>query len=146
MRAEQSWGPGKLDSSEILRRRRILEIQREEAMRSLHRLGDETRSLDSNYPKDIGDLGETTLPRESLFQQSGERRVMLRMIEAALARIEQGTYGVCAACGGDINPRRLDALPWTQYCLRCQQSQEQGREPGHSSAGANQRINLRKAG
>ncbi len=54
MRTQQSRQTGKVDSSEILRCRRILQIQREDAMRSLDRLGDETRSLDSDCPKDVG--------------------------------------------------------------------------------------------
>jgi DnaK suppressor protein len=128
MRAEQLWKTRKMDSAEIQRLKRILEIERAEAMRYLDRLGDETRSMDSDCPQDVGDLCETTLSKEALFQQTGERRLMVRRIEAALARIEQGTYGVCAACGDDINPRRLDALPWTEYCLRCQQGFEQRRE------------------
>jgi DnaK suppressor protein len=113
-----------MNNSELQRLRRYLEIHREEAWRSLNRLEDETRSVDSGYPQDVADLCATSLSKESLFERSSARRRLLRMIEAALARIEQGTYGVCACCGDEINSRRLDALPWTQYCLRCQQVSE----------------------
>ncbi len=139
MRTQQSRQTGKVDSSEILRCRRILQIQREEAMRSLDRLGDETRSLDSDCPKDVGDLSTTNVSKEALFQQTDERRQMVRMIDAALARIQQGIFGVCLACGEDINPRRIDALPWTQYCLRCQQGFEEIEK-------ADRRVTLKKAG
>jgi DnaK suppressor protein len=139
MRTQQSWQTEKLDSLEILRCQRILQIQREEAMRSLDRLGDETRSLDSDCPKDVGDLCTTSLSKEAPFQQRDERRQMARMIDAALARIQQGTFGVCLACGEDINPRRLDALPWTQYCLRCQQGFEEIEK-------ADRKVTLKKAG
>ena len=139
MRTQQSRQTGKVDSSEILRCRRILQIQREEAMRSLGRLGDETRSLDFDCSKDVGDLCTTNVSKEALFQQTDERRRMIRMIDAALARIQQGIFGVCAACGGDINPRRLDALPWTQYCLRCQRGFEEVEK-------ADRRVSLKKAG
>jgi len=128
MRAEQSSRMTKMDSLEVQRFQRILEFQRTETMRSLDRLGDETRRVDSDYPQDVGDRCVTSLSKESLFQQSGERRLMVRMIEAALVRIQKGTFGVCVACGDDIDPRRLDALPWTQYCLRCQQGFERGKD------------------
>jgi DnaK suppressor protein len=135
-----------MNNFEIQRLRRFLEIHREEALRSLNRLEDETRSVDSGYPQDVADLCITSLSKESLFQRTSERRRLLRMIEAALARIQQGTYGVCAGCGDEINSRRLDALPWTQYCLRCQQTSERevGSEP--SSELRDQKVMLKKAG
>ena len=139
MRTQQSRQTGKVGSSEILRCRRILQIQREEARRSLDRLGDETRSLDSDCPKDVGDLCTTNLSKEALFQQRNERQLTMRMIDAALARIQQGIFGVCVACGEDINLRRLDALPWTQYCLRCQQCFEEVEK-------ADRKVTLKKAG
>ncbi len=64
---------------------------------------------------------------------------MVRMIDVALARIQQGIFGGCVACGDDINSRRLDALPWTQYCLRCQQSFEEVEK-------VDGRVTLKKAG
>jgi DnaK suppressor protein len=136
----------RMQNSEIQRFRRYLEIHREEAMRSLNRLEDETRSVDSGYPQDTADLCSTNLSKESLFQRSSERRRLLRMIEAALARVEQGRYGVCVCCGDEINSRRLDALPWTQYCLRCQQASERAAGIHEPSVSAGQQTMLRKAG
>jgi len=46
----------------------------------------------------------------------------LKEIDAALARIENGEYGVCSACGEEISPKRLAALPWARYCIDCQDS------------------------
>lgn len=43
----------------------------------------------------------------------------LRMIRAALDRVAKGTYGVCAKCGEDISPERLDAVPSTPFCRTC---------------------------
>ena len=125
MRSEQSRKTTRIDSSDILRRRRVLETERLEAMRSLDRLGDETREVDFDGPKDVADICTTNLSKEGLFQQRDDRQLKVRMTEAALDRIQQGTFGVCVSCGDDINPRRLDALPWTQYCLRCQLDIEQ---------------------
>ena len=90
-------------------------------------------------PRMSGTLCTTNVSKEALFQQTDERQRMIRMIDAALARIQQGIFGVCAACGEDINPRRLDALPWTQYCLRCQRGFEEVEK-------ADRRVSLKKAG
>jgi RNA polymerase-binding transcription factor len=46
---------------------------------------------------------------------------LLRAIEEALARIEHGTFGVCADCGNAISTSRLDAVPWTRLCRECKE-------------------------
>lgn len=51
---------------------------------------------------------------------------LLAEIEAALARIEEGVYGVCVACGGPINGERLEALPWATKCIGCKRVEERG--------------------
>jgi RNA polymerase-binding transcription factor len=146
MRAEDPRKTRKLEGSEIVRFKRILDIQLQEMMRSLDRLGDESQSADSDFPKDKGDFCTTTVLKEDRFRQRGERRLMVRVIEAALARIRQGTFGVCEGCGDDINPRRLDALPWTQYCLRCQEGFKRRGELENGSGFANRHVPLRRAG
>jgi len=47
-------------------------------------------------------------------------RALLHALDAALARIEAGAYGVCTGCGGEIGTRRLVAFPWATSCLACQ--------------------------
>jgi DnaK suppressor protein len=146
MRPEKSWKTRKADRSEILRRRRILETERQEAMRALERLGDETRDVEPDGPKDVADICTENLSREALFQQRADRQLKVRMTESALARIEQGTFGVCVACGDHINSRRLDALPWTQYCLRCQQEFEKEEKLNNQSHAVDRLATLKKAG
>jgi len=130
-----------MDTSEIQRFRRYLEVHREEAVRALHRLGEIPRA---DYAQFLADGYATGLCKEPWAHLSKERVLLLRLIEAALTRMQEGKYGVCAACGSPITPRRLDALPWTQYCLRCQQTRERRAEPKDSPAGTPSR--LRKAG
>jgi DnaK suppressor protein len=48
------------------------------------------------------------------------------MVERALSRLQEGSFGQCIACGRDINPKRLDAVPWTRHCIECQEKLEQG--------------------
>jgi DnaK suppressor protein len=44
----------------------------------------------------------------------------LAELEAALARLDDGSYGTCLRCGRPIAPERLDALPWAAHCIECQ--------------------------
>ena len=133
MRTQSLRRTSKIENLELRQFQRVLEGQRDEVLRTLNRLGDEVHSVNADDPKDIGDICMTTLSREALFRQTSEQRLMVRMIEEALDRIQRSTFGACLACGDDINPRRLSALPWTQRCLRCQGQFEQG-TPEYQSA------------
>src|SRR5215210_8464614 len=46
----------------------------------------------------------------------------LELVDAALARIDAGTFGRCASCGNAIAPARLEALPWAALCIDCQRT------------------------
>jgi DnaK suppressor protein len=46
----------------------------------------------------------------------------LRYARAALRRIEEGNFGTCQACDEDIHPKRLAAVPWARFCMRCQEA------------------------
>jgi|SRR5580698_3711165 DnaK suppressor protein len=102
-----------------------LEVQRQEILQSLKHLEQETRSLEIDTTQDAADLCVSSMSKEALFQQSSQRRTILRRIEAALRRVDEGSFGVCVNCGNDIPARRLQALPWTQFCLQCQEEIEQ---------------------
>ena len=63
-----------------------------------------------------------------LVTRSLERESMLsREVRAALARIDEGTYGVCVHCDEEIGTKRLNALPWTPLCIRCQEESDGAR-------------------
>jgi DnaK suppressor protein len=62
--------------------------------------------------------GERELAIRNLDRESS----LLRNVRAALARVADGSYGVCMHCEEDIKPKRLDAVPWTKYCIRCQEA------------------------
>jgi DnaK suppressor protein len=62
--------------------------------------------------------GERELAIRNLDRDSS----LLRHVRAALARINDGTYGICLHCEEEIKPKRLEAVPWTPYCIRCQEA------------------------
>ena len=61
--------------------------------------------------------GERELAIRNLDRDSN----MLRQIQGALARIAGGSYGVCRHCEEDISPRRVNAVPWASFCIKCQE-------------------------
>ena len=61
--------------------------------------------------------------KELSLLQNSER--VLAQVDAALARFEEGVYGVCERCGQQIDPARLKALPYATLCMNCQQRLEQ---------------------
>ena len=62
-------------------------------------------------------MGERELALRNLNRDSN----MLRQIRRALSRIANGTYGVCLHCEEDILPKRMAAVPWAAFCIKCQE-------------------------
>jgi YteA family regulatory protein len=112
--------------------RRRLEAMRQDLTARLHRTGqfglddpmrDELGELSvvDNHPADIGDelfeRGKDLALRDAV-------KIRLQEIDRALRAIDDGSYGVCAACGHDIPVERLDAYPLTTLCVECKRAQE----------------------
>lgn len=66
--------------------------------------------------------------RELAIRNLDRESNLLRDVRAALRRIEEETYGTCMHCEEDISPKRLNAVPWTAYCIRCQEMADRHRE------------------
>jgi DnaK suppressor protein len=62
--------------------------------------------------------------REVVIRDLDSKAIMLRAIAAALDRIGDGSFGVCVSCETAISQKRLDAVPWTPCCIRCQEAAE----------------------
>jgi|SRR5579862_1548423 len=105
-----------MKQGDVERLRQKLELQRHETRQFLRRLDEQAQSLDAEATQD----SVISLSKESLFERSSQRRTVLRLIEAALKRMVDGSFGICVGCGEEIQDERLQALPWTQFCLRCQ--------------------------
>ncbi len=96
----------------------VLEHKRAELVRStgqrdditVERIADE---LDASIQASALELAVRNHDRQTL---------LLRNVKAALHRIETGEYGICVHCEEEINPKRLQAVPWAPLCLRCQEA------------------------
>ncbi len=75
---------------------------------------------------DFGDRALNTVSRDLLFQLSSGERDLLRRIDAAMDRNQAGQFGACVHCHKQIQPGRLDAVPWARHCIECQELQDQG--------------------
>ncbi|MFN4130563.1 MAG: TraR/DksA family transcriptional regulator [Paracoccaceae bacterium] len=75
--------------------------------------------LDSHQNRDWEELA-TERETDEVLEGLGQAALSeLQMIDAALVRVEEGIYGQCAKCGGDISDERLDVLPFTPLCRDC---------------------------
>jgi DnaK suppressor protein len=60
--------------------------------------------------------------RELAIRNLDREATLLRNVRAALRRLADGSYGICMHCDEEIKPKRLQAVPWTMYCIRCQEA------------------------
>lgn len=102
--------------------------ERQQALRkAVSRTEEDGRSADQDSAAaDIADRAASSYTKEFLFSQSSNERQLLQMVESALQRIREGAFGECVSCGNEINPKRLEAVPWTRYCIACQEKKENG--------------------
>jgi RNA polymerase-binding protein DksA len=74
----------------------------------------------------LGDVATATFDREMASTLEENSTNLLTSIDAALERIEVGTYGLCERCGKPIDEERLEALPWATLCIEDKRKQERG--------------------
>lgn len=74
--------------------------------------------------QDLADKAASAYSKELNFSLSDADRELIVQIEEALARTETGEYGVCTNCGATIGEKRLAAIPWTPFCIDCQELHE----------------------
>jgi DnaK suppressor protein len=98
---------------------RILECER-----VLANAEEETRA-NSARQADSADQAAAEYERQTLAHKADVARQTITRLTDALKRINQGNFGECAQCGGEIEVKRLDAVPWARYCLKCQEAREQ---------------------
>jgi DnaK suppressor protein len=116
-----------MDKKKLEYFRKRLETRQQELRRMVSRTQQDGRSADEDTAQDIADRAASSYNKEFLFHQSNNDRQLLQMVDGALTRIREGTFGECISCGKEINPKRLEAVPWTRHCIDCQEKLEQGR-------------------
>jgi DnaK suppressor protein len=113
-----------LSSKKVEEFRTLLESRVAESQRILLSAEQETRASSARHA-DSADQAAAEYERQTLAHKAGIARQTIRRLEDALIRIKQGTFGECAHCAGDIEGKRLNAIPWARYCVKCQETREQ---------------------
>lgn len=104
-----------------------LRDQQRELLQTIENAEKEIRDFSAPVPHDSIDLTLFTASKESLFARASQDRGRLRLIQRALERINDGSFGICAECEGPIGLKRLQALPWASHCIQCQEQTEVAR-------------------
>lgn len=103
----------------------MLETRIAETQRAVADAEQEMRAISARQA-DSADQAAAEYDRQTLAHKAALARQTLRNLTQALERMRQGTFGECAECGNDIEAKRLEAIPWARYCLKCQELRENG--------------------
>ena len=104
--------------TEMKKFKKILESKQAELVQVLRNRDGITIEKSADALDEVQYATERELAIRNLDRESN----LLRLVRLALRRIGDSSYGICMHCEEDINPKRLDAVPWAPYCLRCQEA------------------------
>ena len=107
-----------MNKAEFEKYKSILEARRAELSVGLRNREDIAIQKTPDALDEVQLAGERELAIRNLDRESN----LLRSVRGALTRIADGSYGICLHCEEEIIPKRLDAVPWTKYCIKCQEA------------------------
>ena len=81
---------------------------------------------EETFDNHLGDTATVTFNREMDYTLEDNTEHVIAAIDAALKRIEEGTFGTCARCGKPIAEERLEAMPYATKCIECKRLEERG--------------------
>ncbi len=87
-----------------------------------------TTMPENNLSPDLGDQASTEIDRNFILRLREREQKLLRKIDLALERMEEGKFGICENCGSKIETERLEARPVTTMCIDCKTLQEEEEE------------------
>ncbi|MEK7407103.1 MAG: TraR/DksA family transcriptional regulator, partial [Acidobacteriota bacterium] len=115
-----------MTNGDLKRYRQILEVRRKELAEVLRRRD----GIAIEKSPDAIDEVQRATERELAIRNLDRESRLLRNVRAALSRIDGGAFGICVHCDQEISTKRLAAVPWTAFCIRCQEAADHHqREP-----------------
>ena len=108
------------------RLKKKLQNKKEELFQMVSKTEQYGREADEDATQDIADKAASSYTKEFLFSHSSNERFILQLVDEALDRINEGCFGICISCKSNIQAKRLEAVPWTRHCIRCQEMLEEG--------------------
>ena len=118
-----------MTKSEVNKYKEILESRQAELVGVLRNRDGITIEKSPDALDEVQNAAERELAIRNLDRESN----LLRNVRAALRRIKDGSFGVCVHCDEDISPKRVAAVPWTPYCIQCQEAADKAQEDGSES-------------
>jgi len=126
----------RLNTSDVEYFKQMLLEKRREILKNVNEIEDEALKksrLDasgdlSSMPIHMADIGSDNYEQEFVLGLMDSERKLLREIDEALQRIEDGAYGICEGTGKPIPKARLEAQPWARYCVEYARMLEEGTE------------------
>ncbi len=107
-----------MNQTDFEKYRTVLEAKQAELAAGLRNRDDIAIEKTPDAIDEVQLAGERELAIRNLDRESN----LLRNVRSALARIGDGSYGICMHCEEEIKPKRLEAVPWAKYCIRCQEA------------------------
>jgi DnaK suppressor protein len=104
--------------------KKLLLARERELLSEIARLTSESQSSGTPDPGDAADQANVERDRSESLEEAKVLGESLAQVREALQRITDGTYGKCVVCGRPIEPARLEAIPWTPYCLEHQEMRD----------------------
>lgn len=107
-----------MNRTELEKYKRALEAKHAELAAGLRKRDEIAIEKTPDALDEVQLAGEREFAIRTLDRESS----LLRQVKGALARVADGSYGTCLHCEEEIKPKRLDAVPWTKYCITCQEA------------------------
>ena len=104
---------------------KLLKERRDALHLRLTRATRQSRASALTDAKDEGDRASASVDKEMSAADHAQAENLLKAVNAALDRIDSGTFGQCLNCGQEIGLKRLEAIPWARYCITCQELMDQ---------------------
>ncbi len=120
-----------MTNEELEHYKALLQQEKMAIMRSLSEDDMAARDIlenDANVVGDSADEASVNVTQNILNLTNNNNKQTLQGIEAALRRLQEGTYGLCVVCGVEINKERLDVLPWATMCIACKNEREKSQK------------------
>jgi DnaK suppressor protein len=115
---------GNLSQKDLKRFKKTLEDSRKALLDSARKTMEEESNFDTDDLPDEIDQASSEYAQSMVFRLRDREKFLLKKIDRALSRIEDGTFGLCERCEEAINITRLEARPVTTLCIRCKEEQE----------------------
>ena len=113
-----------MKKKDLDRFKKMMQERKVEILEQVKDTKEQGMGVDAAELADEVDLASSEADQSLNMRLRDRERVLLRKIEKAIKKIEQGEFGICESCGEEIGAKRLEARPVTDLCINCKEEQE----------------------